>query len=245
MRPRDFVGLPNFWEYAKACGSPERSQGPVHYIRPGHPIDLDYCSNHKSSFENLIRPWAQNAISSRSKDRATVFAIASRPELVPAAYLAACTGRQLRYFDSLDELAENLPQLGDHAVLVAAAGDFDDPLLFSFLESVKAGKLEERSLDTIRQISLVTGRDIAATSWMVAKLILAWREGPIKRASVRYLVPNEDGSEVTSCFVGTESASIIRSRVRNEQLIQLYSEPCDLIAIRAHGSEACANGGND
>src|SRR5262249_26213911 len=133
----------------------------------------------------------------------------------------------------------------DHAGLVAAAGDFDDPLLFSFLESVKAGKLEERSLDTIRQISLVTGRDIAATSWMVAKLILAWREGPIKRASVRYLVPNEDGSEVTSCFVGTESASIIRSRVRNEQLIQLYSEPCDLIAIRAHGSEACANGGND
>ncbi|MFT3770636.1 MAG: hypothetical protein QM820_34865 [Minicystis sp.] len=174
-------------------------------------------------------------------DGAVITAVGG-PAAVCAAYLAAATGRPLQVVDNLDDVAR-APLDGVSRILVAVQDALHDSLLFGLLDQVSATIEGDRPWREIARVTLVTGRDLASLSWMVAKLVLAARRPPAGSVRLRHYSPDHDRSNVTRLDVGGEGEAIQRATMLAPALLESYAEPADVMAFRTHGSEACANGG--
>jgi len=125
--------------------------------------------------------------------------------------------------------------------------DADDVLLFGMLDAVEQMLTSFHPWQGLPKYGLVTGRDFAAASALTARLIAA-ASRPDARPDgirVRRYAPAAFSSEVCTSTISLDgSVGADRRSLRQTELLASYRDRVDVMAFQAHGSEACAKGGD-
>lgn len=228
-------------QYVAACVDQGRAAGRIPVLRReamGRD-ELDWAQQ----CDRILR--AHDAPSPARASQCTVVAVAGHPASVCAALLAVRSGRPLRLVADLHEAVAAPTEPGTSQVLVTALEDADDALLFGILDETTRALATDQPWDEIPRHTLVTGRDLAALSWMVGKLVAAAGRSPASRVRLRDHAPSDGFSEVSELELRPPSDPRIgQERLRQAELLAAYRDRVDVMAFRTHGSEACAKGGD-
>lgn len=209
--------------YASACAAP----GPaIPVLSRSATVD-----DHGLSFPDAVRAIVTGPRSTGGPpDDAVVIAVPG-PAVLCAALLAAATGRPLELGPAADH---------DRKIAVALAADIGDPELFAPLDALAEALDRETPWRRLPNETLVTGRDLAALSWMTAKIVVAHEHPAAATPRLRHYAPGDDGSLVTEVAVDGAPA---RDVLAVEPLLASYRRRAEVMAFRTHGSESCAKGG--
>jgi hypothetical protein len=137
---------------------------------------------------------------------------------------------------------------GPGPVMVAApCREAGDSLLLGLLADLETTLAAEVSWAELPRFTLLTGRNLASFSWMVAKMIVAARDtsplgAPLRLAHFR---AGEPTSQVVELRLGEPNRprSAPRQDLLAPELIASLMAPADVVALQTHGTDSCAKGG--
>ncbi|HEX2095057.1 MAG TPA: hypothetical protein VHG28_21840 [Longimicrobiaceae bacterium] len=173
--------------------------------------------------------------------------VRASPACIPAAVLAGSLGFRFRLSEGpVGEVADQVQRGADGPVVIAGLPEeFGDQLLFGRLAVLRDQLASRVPWSRLPVTTLLCGRDVAALSWLVAKLVAARGREPAERDR-RFLhcSPNRAGSMAAVVDTRDETGSVLTARqFTPDEFVEQILQPHDLLAIPTHGFEACADGG--
>lgn len=253
----DFDGSIDLYDdldlYLAACADPVGIAGRLPVFRPAARYELTSCNVNWTNWSARIAEAHGKPLGTSlavGEDTRSAVALIGRPASVFATLFAARTDRSLHLVDSLVEAVGSLAMPHSSSTLFAAPEDADDLLLFGMLGAVERMLPTDRPWDDLPRYALITGRDLAALSWMTAKLIAAASRSDagiagMRGVRVRRYASADSGSNVCDSTQSPDGSTSANSKhLRQSELLASYRDRIDVMAFHAHGSEACAKGGD-
>lgn len=246
-----YIFCRNVAEYAEQCASRERTSDVVPVLRGVATREFAHlgCLSHRVDDRQLDwAEWADRILSRGTaqpfgfQDSATI-EVALGPAAISASYLAAATGRRLRFVNVFSDLLSQ-PITSRVRIICAVVDQADDRFLFGLLDQFATALDSGDSWCLMPRSTMVIARDLSSLSWMVAKLVVARAGRTERRTRLRHYIPDKEFSDVLELELTRESQSWRSSRLTASGLIESYRDSGNVMAFATHGSEACANGGD-
>jgi hypothetical protein len=196
--------------------------------------------------------WARAVAASADAGRAGGLEVVARagPGAIAAATLARATGRRLRIAGSgiLETVtARQRERPGLPITVVVPMDEAGDDVLVGLTEATLEGLLAERPWRELPRITILTGRDQASLSWVVAKAVLAHLRGSGSPSLFRlshYAADEEHALLLEARWNGERQPAPARRTLRRDQLLESLSGESTAIAYETHGIDSCAKGGD-
>jgi hypothetical protein len=193
--------------------------------------------------------WANQAFAT---DNSEIFGC-NGPAAVCAALLADCLGAPLRIVDGnlIDEIRGAQTRGVLDLFLVGLPELVTDEVLFELFRRVSVGLQSDDPWEEIPRFSLITARDLASLSWLVAKVLVSARQTesaqPEKRIAY-YEFPGCGIPHVRELRLNGKAQPFDVQRAETSledanKVLASYMEPSAVIVVATHGFEACADGG--
>ena len=224
-------------EFSRACRDPmrENTEIPVLNNAQAWPISSLYGTGLQIERSNPSHACAGYVVLS-----------ADTTSALPAMVLAAALGAQLQVVPLANLHAQAREALRKQPLmLVALREEATDALLFGLLDDFQAALESTQQWETLPQLTLVTARDLAALSWLVAKIIVqASKPANAKTRAVFASLATQPHGVVVKQMEHNESGVHHATREMDiEAALGVLTRPFDALAYSTHGEDACASAG--
>lgn len=157
------------------------------------------------------------------------------PESIVADYLAWALGLTVRSLPTLLDIPDAAA-----GFLITSSDNLTDRVLDRLLAGLSHDLRNARPWAAIARMGLITGRNLAAVSWMAAKVVASTRccdERVHVSRSLSLIQPHDDRNIVSSIRIGGAKRALPAERGEPS-----VSPDAAVVAILTHGSESCAKG---
>lgn len=135
-------------------------------------------------------------------------------------------------------------------LIVALREELTDSLLLSLLDRFQAGLDSRLPWESLPRLTLLTARDIAGLSWLVAKIIRSrGRPGPeVVSYRMAHYAPDGDLTVVReregrATDDSSKGLRVGRETLNSSECAAALTKPADAFIFNVHGFDACARGG--
>jgi hypothetical protein len=199
----------------------------------------------------VFRTNRSQAFQPQAQEEPCELLVCEGPVSISAALLAAHLGWKLQVVAS--DLSQAVKCRGARGpieyVIMMLSEEAKDVLLTDIVRAFERELSSERAWEQVSKVTLMTGRDLASLSWLVAKTIASNRLTESSRvARLVHLAANSSGATEEQLHIPTEETpdpldSIKSGRHQESELISALTRNVDVIAYQTHGTDACAKGG--
>lgn len=258
-------------DYNSACSSPERGSRTIPILQGSSPWPIQKvfgipaehlpslspttCSAPVDSQLSLKRTleWARTYLCSTTmpdqKTRAAVLA-SECPGAAAAAVLSRALGYPLQICRG-DFLANLLAEIrakpGFPVIIVACLDELTDELLMGLAYETHSALASGVPWDHLPRVTLLTGRNLASLSWVVAKAIAAACQEPTPSSDIHFAHYATDGKSILLSELNGNPQEGFRTAQRTldrGSLITSLASPFTVVAYQTHGVDSCAQGGD-
>ncbi len=164
-----------------------------------------------------------------------------------ASVLARATGARLVIVSS-ETLLERACELAQKSPVTIALSldEATDRLLCGLLEQMRVSLDGTRPWAQLPEFSLVVARNLAALSWVVAKIALRPTDRSHSKEEVRLVKFNgmRDYCTITEARSGSAGIQVGRRRATSPDVLDALTRAASAMAHSGHGSDACSNAGS-
>ena len=191
---------------------------------------------------------SSSAIATRGQcpDRPLSVVVAAGPTAVLASLLAGYLDAAIHVTpDSLNAAALSEAHNGREVIIVALRDELNDATLLETLADLDRALTSHEPWDSITTTSLITGRNLSALSWVIAKtagVSLAGTQPDSPLSLAQYSV-GSGSIRIRECTVNPDGHLSGHVRDQESGLLESILKPTTAVAYYTHGSDACATAG--